>query len=86
MCKRYISVSGKTRTCLTPRERELLSGMGNCYRVCRGDFEETVAMVADARGLESGEVLNVLSEMKEKYGRDRDYIELRARLPKEFPI
>jgi len=36
---------------LTPRERELMTGMGNCYASCHEDFEHTVEMVGDARGL-----------------------------------
>jgi hypothetical protein len=75
-----------TRFALTPSERELLLGMCNCYRVCGEGFEETVTMVANARGLERKEVVRRLIEMKERYGSDRDYRELRARLPKEFPI
>ncbi len=71
---------------MTPSERELLQGMGNCYEACHADFEDTVGMVGSARGLRPDEVRKMLGEMKEKYGEMDDYKALRARLPKEFPL
>ena len=71
---------------MTPRERELLQGMGNCYKACHADFEDTVGMVGSARGLSSDDVKKMLGEMREKYGDMNDYRVLRARLPKEFPL
>ncbi len=71
---------------MTPRERELLQGMGNCYQACHADFDDTVGMVGSARGLSPEEVKKMLGEMKEKHGESDDYMALRARLPKEFPL
>ncbi len=71
---------------MTPRERELLQGMGNCYEACHADFDDTVGMVGSARGLSPEEVKKMLGEMKEKYGEMDDYKVLRSRLPKEFPL
>lgn len=68
------------------RDRELLNGMGNCYRVCGEDFEETVRMVAGARGLSSDEVKSSLARIKEESGDTADYRALRARLPDHFPM
>ena len=71
---------------LTPRERELLAGMGNCYASCHEDFEETVRMVGDARGLTVDQVKRILEDIRGKYGADADYLRLRGRLPKDFPL
>lgn len=71
---------------MTPRERELLTGMGNCYAACGADFEGTVAMVAHARDLEPAEVLATLERLRRDHGAEGDYQRLRARLPREFPL
>jgi hypothetical protein len=71
---------------MTPREKELMQGMSNCYRVCGANFEETVSMVGSARGLSSSQVKEMLAQIKEKHGRDKDFLELRKNLPSEFPI
>lgn len=71
---------------LTPRERELLTGMGNCYAACHADFEDTVQMVGNARGLTVDQVKTMLEDTRGKYGGDADYQRLRGRLPKEFPL
>jgi len=71
---------------LTPRERELMTGMGNCYASCHEDFEETVRMVGDARDLTVDEVKRMLDDIRGKYGADVDYQRLRGRLPKDFPL
>ncbi len=71
---------------MTPRERELLQGMGNCYDACHADFEDTVRMVGGARGLKPEEVKTVLSKMKERYGDGEEYKTLRSRLPEDFPL
>jgi hypothetical protein len=71
---------------VTPRERELLQGMGNCFAVCGEDFEGTTRMVASARGLEQDEVIQTLKIMRKNYGGDQDYKELRTRLPEDFPL
>jgi hypothetical protein len=67
-------------------EKELLTGMCNCYETCREDFEGTVRMVARARNLTEDEVRSRLSSIKERYGSTSEYSELRARLPKAFPL
>ena len=71
---------------MTPRERELLTGMGNCFTACGEDFEGTVGMVANARHLSPEEVKRVLAYMKAEYGRDPEYVSLRGRVPASFPI
>jgi hypothetical protein len=71
---------------VSPRERELLTGMGNCFAACGRDFEGTVDMVAEARQRTPEDVKSTLAEMRAKYGRDTDYLALRARLPASFPL
>ena len=70
----------------TPRELELLQGMGNCYAACGADFEDTVGMVGNARGLEPREVKQILRHIKEVHGNEDEYMRLRGRLPKEFSM
>jgi hypothetical protein len=43
-------------------------------------------MVGEARGLKPEEVKQMLFHMKENYSNEREYKELRAQLPKEFPF
>ncbi len=71
---------------MTPREHELLQGMGNCYAACHASFEETVDMVGGSRGLSSEEVKSILALIREKYGQDAEYRTLRTRLPDDFPM
>jgi len=68
------------------RERELLTGMGNCYEACGADFEGTVGMVADSRHRMVDEVKATLARMRATYGGDTDYQALRHRLPDSFPL
>jgi hypothetical protein len=68
------------------RERELLTGMGNCYAACGADFEGTVGMVADSRHREATEVKSTLARMRDSYREDPDYQALRRRLPDSFPL
>lgn len=68
------------------RERELLTGMGNCFAACGADFEGTVGMVADARGRTVEDVKGTLARMRTQYGGDPDYRGLRERLPESFPL
>ncbi len=68
------------------RERELLTGMGNCYEACGADFEGTVDMVANSRHREIREVKETLERMRESYRNDPDYQALRRRLPESFPL
>ncbi len=69
---------------MTPRERELMHGMVNCYHVCHGTFDETIGMVGSARGLTSQEVKRILEHIKLE--RSEEYRELRQRLPEDFPL
>jgi hypothetical protein len=71
---------------LTPKEKELLTGMGNCYAVCHASFEETVEMVGGSRGLSADEVKSILVQMREASETDEDYRKLRSRLPEDFPF
>jgi len=71
---------------LTPRELELLQGMRNCFSACHADFEGTIEMVGEARGLEPEKVKQMLLQIKEDYSNEKEYKELRAQLPKEFPF
>jgi hypothetical protein len=68
------------------RERELLTGMGNCFAACGADFEGTVGMVADSRHREVAEVKATLARMRDAYHGDADYQALRRRLPESFPL
>jgi hypothetical protein len=63
-----------------------MTGMGNCYASCHEDFEHTVEMVGDARGLTSDQVRRMLEDIRGKYGGDSEYRRLRGRLPKDFPL
>jgi RecB family endonuclease NucS len=71
---------------LTPEERELLQGMGNCYSVCGEDFENTVNMVASGRDRTDADVMETLSRMGREYADDAEYKSLRGRLPADFPF
>jgi hypothetical protein len=71
---------------LTPKERELLQGMCNCYASCGDDFENTVGMVASARDRTQLDVKESLVTMAKNYASDKDYLTLRGRLPSEFPF
>ncbi len=59
--------------------------MGNCYEACGEGFERTVEMVAGNRGRTPEDVKRALVGIRERYGNDADYRELRARLPASFP-
>jgi hypothetical protein len=63
-----------------------MQGMGNCYATCGANFEETVSMVGNARGLAPKEVKEILRRIKEAHGKEDEYIRLRSKLPKEFPV
>ncbi len=67
-------------------DRELLTGMGNCYDVCGEDFEETVRMVSSARGLTPDVVRARLDRIRKEWGESGTYQALRARLPDDFPF
>jgi hypothetical protein len=69
---------------LTPKERELMHGMVNCYHVCHANFDETVEMVGSARGLSAQEVKAILEQLKSEDG--DEYNSLRQQLPNEFPL
>jgi hypothetical protein len=69
-----------------PKERELLTGMGNCYEACHDDFEATIGMVSGSRRRSPEDVIATLRDLKERYGSDPEYLELRQRFPAEFPV
>jgi hypothetical protein len=69
---------------MSPRERELLQGMVNCYHTCHADFEGTVGMVGSARGLSKEEVKEILARIKKAGG--KEYEDLRGQLPDEFVL
>ncbi len=71
---------------MTPREEELLTGMGNCYAACHADFEGTVGMVAESRGLAPDAVKETLRSLRQRSGNDPTFERLRGRLPTEFPF
>jgi hypothetical protein len=71
---------------VTPRERELLTGMGNCYEACHADFDGTVEMVSGARHLTTEEVRRLLAQMRADYSGQEEYEALRRRLPPVFPF
>lgn len=71
---------------MNARERELLTGMGNCYEACGEDFEGTVRMVASSRHRTIDDVKTELGRMREAYGQDAEYVTLRERLPRSFPL
>jgi hypothetical protein len=71
---------------VNPRERELLTGMGNCYEACHADFEGTIGMVADNRHRTPEDVKDTLRRMAEQFGSDSEYQRLRARIPADFPF
>jgi hypothetical protein len=71
---------------LSPRDRELLEGMCNCHSVCGEGFEETVRMVASARGRTSDDVKETLARVAKVHSDDSDYALLRSRLPRDFPF
>ena len=68
------------------RERELLTGMGNCYAACGEDFDHTVEMVADSRRRTPEDVKRTLLTIAQQYGHDPEYQSLRRRLPPVFPF
>ncbi|MCI4351721.1 MAG: hypothetical protein L3K15_09465, partial [Thermoplasmata archaeon] len=76
----------RARTFVEPVERELLQGMGNCFEACRDDFVGTIGMVAGARRRSREDVIATLRRMREVYGGDPEYVELRGRFPAEFPV
>ena len=71
---------------MTPKERELLQGMVNCYHACHASFEDTVSMVGSGRGLSPEEVKGILSRMREADVQGEEYRALRSRLPDDFPL
>ncbi|MGI0131452.1 MAG: hypothetical protein ACREDE_05435 [Thermoplasmata archaeon] len=68
------------------RERELLTGMGNCYEACGEGFERTIEMVAHSRHRTTAEVKQTLTGIAKQYGPDPEYQALRRRLPSSFPF
>ena len=71
---------------MAPGDQELLEGMCNCYAVCGDDFENTVRMVAGSRGRTPDDVKKTLSRLAKENATEAGYLELRGRLPAEFPF
>jgi transposase len=71
---------------VNPRDRELLTGMGNCYEACHEDFEHTIEMVAGNRHRTPGDVMENLRQMREQFATDPEYQRLRGRFPADFPV
>jgi hypothetical protein len=71
---------------VNPRERELLTGMGNCFEACHADFEGTIDMVSSSRHRSPEDVMETLRRMREQFATDPEYQRLRARLPADFPF
>ena len=71
---------------VNPRERELLTGMGNCYEACHADFDGTIEMVSGNRHRTPEDVIETLLGMGKRYAEDPEYQHLRARLPSNFPF
>jgi hypothetical protein len=69
---------------MSPKDRELLQGMVNCYNTCHANFDETVRMVGSARGLVPEDVKTILERLRQTGG--DDYYALRRRLPTDFPL
>ena len=70
---------------MTPREEELLTGMGNCFAACHAGFEDTIEMVSSSRDRSPDDVIADLRRMRDAYAADPAYRRLRARFPAEFP-
>ncbi len=85
MLRPFLTQRG-AREKLTPRELELLRGMRNCYSACHANFERTIEMVGEARGLEPEDVKRMRLHIKENNSDEKEYKELRAQFPKEFPF
>jgi hypothetical protein len=71
---------------VNPSERELLTGMGNCYEACHADFEQTIEMVSGNRKRTPEDVMETLRQMSHRFSGDPEYQHLRARLPADFPF
>jgi hypothetical protein len=71
---------------MNAKEYELLKAMGDCYKACEGDFKETLGMISGWRGYTSEEVRLILITIREKYGSEAEYLRLRKRFPKDFPV
>ena len=65
---------------------ELMEGMVNCYATCREDFENTVRMVAAARGLRRSDVKKRIIRIRKEVGETAEFMALRTQLPEEFPF
>ena len=71
---------------MSPRDKELLEGMCNCYSACGDGFDNTVMMVAGSRGRSSQDVKETLSRLAQENKGQAEYLALRSRLPSEFPF
>ena len=71
---------------MNDKELDLLEAAGNCYQTCLESFDRTMEMISRWRGYTPEEVIEILREVRERYGQDPHYIELRKRFPEEFPV
>lgn len=71
---------------MNDKELELLTAAGNCYQTCFEDFNRTMEMISRWRGYTPEEVIDILRDVRKKYGQSNEYIELRKRFPEDFPI
>ena len=67
-------------------EYELLNAACNCYDACHKDFNETIEMISNARGLNPKFTEALLIAVRARYSNTKEYQRLRKRLPEEFPI
>lgn len=68
------------------RAWELLEAMGNCYRACNENYETSLEMISGWRGFTSKEVENILIKMSKEIGNVSEFLKLRQRFPKGFPV
>jgi hypothetical protein len=82
------TVLGSARFTMTvnPRDRELLTGMGNCFEACHEDFDRTIDMVAGNRHRTPDDVKENLRQLRVQFATDPEYQRLRGRFPADFPV
>ena len=71
---------------MNDKELELLTAAGNCYNTCLEDFDRTMEMISRWRGYTPEEVIEILRDVRKKYGQTDEYKKLRDRFPEEFPV
>ena len=71
---------------MNDKELELLEAAGNCYQTCHEGFDRTMEMISGWRGYTPEEVIEILRNVRKKYGESEEYIKLRKRFPEDFPL